>query len=101
MKWVSNETENSRLELTPQKGPSKDVSEKSLAADTSVGSDTCILLRMQSVEQSAVDEVDRPNHGWRLDQETLCDPTDRETYELGRHNKKPLVYNDNHSNILL
>ena len=68
--WVSNETGNNRLELTPQKGRSKDVSEKPFAADTSVGSDTCILLRMQSVEQGAVDEVYRPNHGWRLDQET-------------------------------
>lgn len=70
MEWVSNETENSRLELTPQKGPHKDVSEKSLAAGTSVTSDTCILLRMQSVEQGAGDKVGRPNHGWRLNQET-------------------------------
>lgn len=64
------------MELTPQKRPSKDVSEKSLAADTSVGSDTSILLGMQSVEQGAADEIDRPNHGWRLDQETPQDPTD-------------------------
>lgn len=47
---------------------------------------------MQSVEQGAADEIDRPNHGWRLDQETPQDPTDWETNELSRHNNKPLVY---------
>lgn len=68
--WSVTRLETCRSKLTPKKGPSKDVYEKPLAAETSVGSDTCILLRMQSVEQGAVDEVDRPNHGWRLDQET-------------------------------
>jgi len=50
------------LELTPKKAPEEGVNEEPLAAETSAGSDTCIFLGMQSVEQSAVDKVVRPNH---------------------------------------
>ena len=47
---------------------------------------------MQGVEQSAINEIGRPDHGWRGNEETTGNPSDRESNELGRHNYKPLIY---------
>ena len=47
---------------------------------------------MQGIEQSAINEIGRPDHGWWGNEETTGNPSDRESNELGRHNYKPLIY---------
>jgi len=77
--------------LTPQEGTQESIKEKSLTADSSAGTNASVLLGMQGVEQSAINEIGGPNHGWRGNKETTGNASNRESDKLGRHNYKPLI----------
>jgi len=72
--------------LTPEEGTQEYINEKSLTADSSAGTNTGVLLGMQGIEQSAINETVGPNHGWWGNEETTANSSDRESNELGRHN---------------
>lgn len=92
----------------PAERADQSVREEALSGETSTRSYARILLGVQGVEQGASDQVGRPDHGRRVDQEPPCDASDRETdlhgkiqihqrrdwnvtHELSRHDQKPLV----------
>ena len=54
------------------------VEEEALARNTTTGTHTGIVLRVQGVEEHTCDEISRPDHGWRVDQEAASNATNRE-----------------------
>jgi len=50
------------LVLTPHERADETIDEETFARNTATGTDTGVLSTMQCVEQSAVDQVGRPNY---------------------------------------
>ena len=77
--------------LTPEETAQEHIREEPLTGDTATITNTSILLRMECIEKSASDQVGGPDHGGGLDEEATGDTTNRETDQLGGHNKHPLI----------
>ena len=63
--------------LTPEEGTQESINEKSLTADSSAGTNAGVFLGMQGIEQSAINEIDRPNHRWWGNEDTTGNAPDR------------------------
>lgn len=77
---------------TPCKRAKKAINEETFTTDTTSRTDTSIVLRMQGIKQSTVDQISRPYHWWWRHKEALGNATNRKANQLGRHDKKPLIY---------
>ena len=77
---------------TPCKRAEETINEETFTTHTTSRTDTSIVLRMQGIEQSTVDQISGPNHWRRRHKEPLGNATNRKTNQLSRHHKKPLIY---------
>ena len=68
--------------LTPNERGQETVDEEAFTADTSTTAHTCVLGGVQGVEESAVDEIGRPDHAGRCDEEAAGDTSNRKADEL-------------------
>lgn len=95
-------------EEVPAKGADKHIYEEPLTRDTAAGTHTGVLLRVEGVEERAVDQICWPDHRRGRDQEAASNATDGEpdlrrlsekhlenqvlgTHKLRRHDDHPLV----------
>ena len=77
---------------TPCKGAEEAIDEETFTTNTTSRTDTSVLLRMQSIKQSTINQISRPNHCWWGHKEPFGNATNRKANQLGRHYKKPLIY---------
>lgn len=64
--------------------------EESFTTETAPATNTGVLGRVKGVEERARNEIRRPDHRWRLDEETPRNTSDRKPDQLGGHDNKPL-----------
>jgi hypothetical protein len=80
-----------RYQEIPNNTSSKDVNEVPFSRNSTTLALTGLVLAVEGVEQGAVHEIDRPDHGRWRNQELSQNTTKRKSNQLGGHNNKPLI----------